>query len=64
MFAIAPWGEIIVDGKSLGVSPPLQELQLSPGRHRIEVRNTGFSPLIQIVEVKSGERIRIRHRFQ
>jgi len=63
-FAIAPWGEIIVDGKSLGVSPPLQELKLAPGRHRIEVRNTSFTPHIQIVEVKSGERIRIRHRFQ
>jgi hypothetical protein len=63
-FAIAPWGEIIVDGKSQGVSPPLQQLQLSPGRHRIEVRNAGFTPHVQIVEVKSGEQIRIRHRFQ
>jgi adenylate/guanylate cyclase family protein len=63
-FTIAPWGEIIVDGKSQGVSPPLKELKLSPGRHRIEVRNAGFSPHIQIVEVKSGEQIRIRHRFQ
>jgi hypothetical protein len=63
-FAITPWGEVIVDGKSLGVSPPLQELRLAPGRHRIEVRNTSFTPHVQIVEVKSGERIRIRHRFQ
>jgi Adenylate and Guanylate cyclase catalytic domain/PEGA domain len=62
--AIAPWGEIIVDGKNMGVSPPLQELKLSPGRHRIEVRNTAFTPHVQMVEVKSGERIRIRHRFQ
>ena len=63
-FAISPWGEIIVDGESQGVSPPLQKLQLSPGRHRIEVRNASFTPHIQIVEVKSGEQIRIRHRFQ
>jgi adenylate/guanylate cyclase family protein/PEGA domain-containing protein len=63
-FAITPWGEVIVDGKSLGVSPPLQELRLAPGRHRIEVRNTSFTPHLQVVEVKSGERIRIRHRFQ
>jgi hypothetical protein len=62
--AIAPWGEVIVDGKNMGVSPPLQELKLSPGRHRIEVRNTAFTPHVQMVEVKSGERIRIRHRFQ
>jgi hypothetical protein len=63
-FAITPWGEVIVDGKSAGVSPPLQQLQLAPGRHRIEVRNTSFTPHVQIVEVKSAERIRIRHRFQ
>jgi adenylate/guanylate cyclase family protein/PEGA domain-containing protein len=63
-FAITPWGEVIVDGKRLGVSPPLQELRLAPGRHRIEVRNTNFTPHVQVVEVKSGERIRIRHRFQ
>jgi adenylate/guanylate cyclase family protein/PEGA domain-containing protein len=63
-FAITPWGEVIVDGKSMGVSPPLRELRLAPGRHRVEVRNTSFTPHVQIVEVKSGERIRIRHRFQ
>jgi len=63
-FAITPWGEVIVDGKNQGVSPPLQRLQLSPGRHRIEVRNASFTPHVQIVEVKSGEQIRIRHRFQ
>jgi hypothetical protein len=62
--AVSPWGEIIVDGKNLGVSPPLQELRLSPGRHRIEIRNTSFTPHVQIVQVKSGEQIRIRHRFQ
>jgi len=63
-FAIAPWGEIYVNGKNLGVSPPLQELKVGPGRHKVEVRNTSFTPHVQIVEVKSGERIRIRHRFK
>lgn len=63
-FAIAPWGEIYVNGRNLGVSPPLQELKVVAGRHRVEVRNTSFTPHVQIVEVKSGERIRIKHRFQ
>jgi hypothetical protein len=27
MFAISPWGEIFLDGKSAGVSPPLAELE-------------------------------------
>jgi len=25
MLAISPWGEVLVDGKSMGVSPPLSE---------------------------------------
>jgi hypothetical protein len=63
-FSITPWGEIHVDGKVVGVSPPLQELQVNPGRHKIEVRNTTFPRHVQTVEVKSGEKIRIRHRFR
>jgi hypothetical protein len=64
IFAIAPWGEVYVDGKKLGVSPPLQEIQIGAGRHRIEIKNTTFSPYVQTVEVKTGERIRIRHLFR
>jgi len=63
-FAITPWGEVHVDGKKLGVSPPLQEIQIGAGRHRVEIRNTTFPPHVQAVEVKSGERIRIRHLFR
>jgi len=63
-FAITPWGEVYVDGKKLGVSPPLQEIQIGAGRHRVEIRNTTFPPHVQAVEVKSGERIRIRYLFR
>jgi len=63
-FAITPWGEVYVDGKKLGVSPPLQEIQIGAGRHRVEIKNTTFPPHVQTVEVKTGERIRIRHLFR
>jgi len=63
-FAITPWGEVFVNGKREGVSPPLREVQLPPGRHKIEVRNTSFPAHFEAVEVKPGERIRIRHKFQ
>jgi hypothetical protein len=63
-FAITPWGEVYVDGKKLGVSPPLQEIQIGAGQHHVEIRNTNFPPHVQSVEVKSGERIRIRHLFR
>jgi class 3 adenylate cyclase len=61
--AILPWGEVFVNGKSRGVSPPLRSLDMPPGTHTIEVRNTAFPAHTQRVEVRSGEPVRIRHRF-
>ncbi len=63
-FAIVPWGEIYVDGEKRGVSPPLRELELSPGQYRIEVRNTTFPKLVRTVEVEAGGEIKIKHRFR
>lgn len=63
-FAIAPWGTVFVDGKRVGVSPPLRVLRLPPGKHRVEIRNTSFPPRLQTVTIKSGGVVRIRHRFR
>ncbi len=62
--AILPWGEVFVNGKSRGVSPPLRALELPPGPHTIEVRNTSFPVHTERVEVRAGEPVRIRHRFR
>jgi hypothetical protein len=63
-FAISPWGEVHIDGKLRGVAPPLRNVELAPGRHRIEIRNTNFPPRVEIVDARAGGRIRIRHKFQ
>ena len=62
--AVAPWGEILVDGKSRGVSPPLRVVDLSAGAHTIEIRNSTFPAHVEQVQVKAGEAVRIRHRFR
>jgi serine/threonine-protein kinase len=62
--AVAPWGEIYVDGKLRGVSPPLSELKLPPGKHRIEIRNTIFQPYYETVDVKADSGLRVKHKFQ
>jgi class 3 adenylate cyclase len=64
VLAVAPWGEVLIDGQSRGVSPPLRELEISPGPHTIEIRNSTFPAHVQRVEVKAGEAVRIRHRFK
>lgn len=63
-FAISPWGEVHIDGRIRGISPPLRNVDLAPGRHRIEIRNANFPPHVEIVDARSGGRIRIRHKFQ
>ncbi len=62
--AVAPWGEVLVDGKSRGVSPPLRVLEIAPGPHTIEIRNSTFPAHVERVEVKAGEAVKIRHRFK
>lgn len=59
-----PWAEVYVDGARQGVSPPLRALQIKPGRHRIELRNTAFPTHVETVDLKSGAEVSVRHRFR
>jgi len=62
--AIDPWGEVYVNGKSRGVSPPIKSLKLAPGKYRIEVRNSNLAPYDETIEVKSREEVTVRHNFK
>lgn len=62
--SIAPWGEVLVNGKPHAVSPPIKNLKLAPGKYKIEVRNTTFTPYVAIIHVKSREEVTIRHVFK
>jgi hypothetical protein len=61
---IKPWGEIYVNGRSQGVSPPKKFIKLDPGKYKIEFRNTTFPAHTESVDVKAREEITLRHRFQ
>ena len=61
--AIAPWGEVLVNGEPRGVSPPLTSLRLPPGSYAIEVRNGDAPPLKAQVEIRAGQTQTLRHRF-
>jgi serine/threonine-protein kinase len=63
MIAVSPWGEVVVDGKPMGVSPPLNELELAPGTHRVEIRNGSFAPYQEILKVEANQTLKIRHKF-
>lgn len=61
--AISPWGEIFVDGRSMGVSPPLREFELAVGKHRVVVRNGDFKAFEQELDLTSHQTVKIKHKF-
>ncbi len=62
--AVLPWGEIYLDGKLQGISPPLLELQVVAGTHKMEIRNSSFPVYKEVIKAKPGEKIKIKHSFK
>ncbi len=60
---ILPWGDVYLDGRMQGASPPLMELQVVQGKHVIKIKNTTFPVVTKVITVKSGEKITIKHKF-
>lgn len=61
--AISPWGEVLVDGRRVGVTPPMNQLNLPPGRHTITIRNEGAPDFRQTLVVQSGKAVTLKHQF-
>ncbi len=61
--AVSPWGQVEVDGKPVGIAPPLNELTLSEGRHTITIRNDEFPPYSSSVNIVPGQAVSLKHRF-
>ncbi len=61
--AIRPWGEIYVDGKKVGVTPPLHNIKLPPGKREILVRNADFIPFQTTLDVQPESLLLVSHRF-
>jgi hypothetical protein len=61
--SVEPWAEVWVDGQSVGLTPPLKQLTLSAGTHRVELRNGDLAPHTVTVDVPAGKFATVRHRF-
>jgi eukaryotic-like serine/threonine-protein kinase len=62
--AISPWGEIEVNGKKMGASPPMSQLSLEPGNYTIMVKNTDFAPRTFKLNLQNGQTVRLSHKFE
>jgi hypothetical protein len=60
---IKPWGALFVDGRSLGVSPPLKQVRLTPGKHKIRIVNPSFPEYSATIEVGKNKSGAIEHVF-
>ncbi len=61
--AISPWGRVVVNRRVVGVTPPLTQLSLPPGRHVVTITNDESPPHTLTVQVRSGQSLTISHTF-
>lgn len=62
--AVRPWGEVLINGRSRGVSPPLRELSLAPGRYQVTVRNASGGEHRMTLTVAPDRPAVITHQFE
>jgi PEGA domain len=62
-FAIRPWGEVYVNGKKQGPSPPIRELKLKPGRYTVEIRNGALPPYRGTIDLRTKAKTKVTHDF-
>ena len=62
--AVSPGGEIYIDDRHYGTTPPITTFDLEPGMHRIEVRSGRRKPYLTYMTVQAGDVRRIRHDFE
>lgn len=62
-FHVKPWGEIFLNGKRVGVSPPLKSLPVPPGTHVVRVENGNLPSFEQSFSVEARDKFVVIHDF-
>lgn len=60
---INPWAKIFIDGRSYGVTPPLDNLELKPGTYKIKIENPAFKAVTKTIKITAGTTTKIEHDF-
>ena len=61
---VRPRAEVFVDGISQGRTPPLVEVHVGGGTHRIALREAGFKPIDVTLVIKPGQRTSVTYSLQ
>ena len=62
--AVTPWGQVEVNGRAMGTTPPLTRLSLPAGSHQIVVRNGESPAFTASITVSEDKPVTLRHRFE
>jgi hypothetical protein len=60
---VKPRGEVFVDGNSVGKVPQISQVEVTPGKHKLVVRNPGVKPYEVNLDLAPGQRITLTHTF-
>ncbi|MGH8680675.1 MAG: PEGA domain-containing protein, partial [Burkholderiales bacterium] len=63
LLSVTPWGNVYIDGKHAGTAPPLSVIELPPGRHKVEIRNSTQLPYLGYITLQAGASHRVQHTF-
>lgn len=61
--AVRPVADVIVDSAYKGTAPPLKTVEVTAGRHTVELKRAGHATRNVQVDLKPGEEIEIQHTF-
>jgi hypothetical protein len=63
LLAIKPWGEVYVDGKKVGITPPLKRFEVAPGRRQITITNSILPSYQFEAMLDPDQQITVMHDF-
>jgi len=63
VLAIKPWGEVYIDGKKIGITPPLKRFEVAPGRRQITVTNSSLPSYRREVTLDPEQQMTVAHDF-
>ncbi len=60
---IYPWGEIFVDGKSIGITPLRKPIVLLPGKYTITVKNSQYESISRQITIIAKQTLNFDYNF-
>ena len=56
---VHPWGDVFIDGQSIGQTPLNKYIRLESGKHTLVIKNPGFSDYSKIITISKNDTVSI-----